>query len=129
MGSALTRLEPPAYAALRVVAGLLFLFHGLQKFGLIGGQLADFGTLRGVAGIVEVITGPLIMIGLLTPPAAFIASGQMAVAYFMSHAPRAAWPIQNGGEPAVLFCFIFLYIAARGGGRFSVDALRGGKRR
>src|SRR5687768_12761478 len=128
MGSVLTRLEPPAYAALRVVAGLLFLFHGLQKFGLVGGQLADFGTLRGVAGIVEVITGPLIMIGLLTPPAAFIASGQMAVAYFMAHAPRAAWPIQNGGEPAVLFCFIFLYIAARGGGRFSVDALRGKRR-
>lgn len=125
MPFALTRFEPHAYAALRIVAGLLFSFHGLQKWGLLGGQMVDLGSLRGLAAIIESIAGPLIMVGLLTAPVAFIASGEMAVAYFTSHLPRAFWPIQNAGEPAVLYCFIFLYIATRGGGRWSFDALLG----
>ena len=115
------RFEPYAYALLRVVAGLLFLFHGLQKlFGMYGGQTAELMSLRGLAGLIELVGGALIMIGLYTSPVAFIASGQMAVAYFMSHQPQAFWPIQNRGELAALYCFVFLYISTRGSGPLSV---------
>jgi putative oxidoreductase len=78
----------------------------------------------GIAGIIEFIGGIMIAIGLFTSPVAFIASGEMAVAYFQQHAPRGFWPIQNGGELAVLYCFIFLYFAAAGSGRLSIDAIR-----
>ena len=122
----LQRLEPLAFAAMRAVFGFLFVFHGLQKFGLFGGTRADFATLYGAAGIIETIGGALIMAGLLTTPAAFIASGEMAVAYFRQHQPRGGWPIQNAGELAVLFCFAFLFIATRGGGPWSLDGLRRG---
>ena len=80
-------------------------------------------SLLGVAGLLETILGALIVVGLMTSWAAFIASGEMAVAYFMAQAPRAPWPIQNGGELAVALCFAFLYIAAHGGGRFSADSV------
>jgi putative oxidoreductase len=114
-------LEPYAYPALRIVAGLLFLCHGLQKFGLLGGQQVDLMSRLGLAALIEVVGGAFIMAGFLTVPTAFVASGEMAFAYFLAHQPRGTWPIQNGGEPAVLFCFIFLFIATRGAGRFSVD--------
>ena len=115
------RFEPYAYALLRIVAGLLFLFHGLQKlFGMYGGQTVELVSLRGLAGLIELVGGAMIMIGLYTSPVAFIASGEMAVAYFMSHQPQAFWPIQNRGELAALYCFVFLYISTRGSGPLSV---------
>jgi putative oxidoreductase len=126
MGSVLARLEGVAYAALRIVAGFLFWVHGLQKlFGLFGGREVELASRLGAAGLIETIAGTLIMIGLWTVPAAFIASGEMAFAYFLAHLPRGPWPVQNAGEPAVLLCFIFLFIATRGAGRISVDALLG----
>lgn len=127
----LSRFETSTYALLRMVAGLLFIFHGLQKvFGMYGGTAVSLASRPGVAGMIEVVAGTLIMVGLFTSIAAFIASGEMAFAYFLSHAPRAFWPIENRGELAALFCFVFLYIAARGSGIWSVDWLRGrGKRR
>ncbi|MEY4636269.1 MAG: hypothetical protein RJA55_2067 [Acidobacteriota bacterium] len=78
----------------------------------------------GLAGIIEVIGGAMIALGLFASPVAFLASGQMAVAYFQAHAPRGLWPIMNGGELAALFCFVFLYIAAIGSGKWSIDSLR-----
>ena len=122
----LRRFEPHAYALLRIVAGLLFLFHGLQKFGVLGGQLTlPPVSLIGLAAIIETVGGLLIMIGFATAPMAFLCSGEMAYAYFTAHQPRGTWPIQNNGEPAALFAFIFLYISTRGGGMLSIDG--GGK--
>jgi putative oxidoreductase len=118
------RYAPQVYALFRVVAGFLFMFHGLQKFGLLGGQTPPLAGLMGVAAVIEAVGGLFIMIGLLTRPVAFIASGEMAAAYFMAHQPKGTWPIQNQGELAVLFCFAFLYIAARGAGICSVDGAR-----
>jgi len=113
------------YSLMRVVFGFLFIFHGLQKmFGMFGGRTADLISLRGLAGVIEIVAGVLIMIGWHARPAAFIASGQMAFAYFMSHQPDGLWPIQNRGELAVLYCFAFLYIAARGSGLWSADGAR-----
>jgi putative oxidoreductase len=113
------------YAVLRLVAGALFACHGAQKlFGAFGMQPMTGNTLMLVAGIIELVGGILIAVGLFVGFAAFISSGEMAVAYFMAHAPHGFWPIVNKGEPAVLFCFLFLYIAARGTGRFSLDAAR-----
>jgi putative oxidoreductase len=118
---------PQAYAIIRIVAGLLFLCHGLQKIlGLFGGidgngAAAPLGSLFGVAGLIETICGLLVAVGFLAGYAAFIASGQMAAAYFMAHFPQSFWPLHNDGEQAVLFCFIFLYIATRGAGVWSVD--------
>ncbi len=118
----LGRLAPYCYAALRIVAGVLFAFHGLQKlFGMFGGRQAPLMSQFGLAGSIEVVCGLLIAIGLLTSLAAFIASGEMAAAYFIAHAPQGPVPIQNGGELAVLYCFLFLYIAARGGGALAVQ--------
>jgi putative oxidoreductase len=119
-----TSLEGYAYAAMRVVAGLLFLFHGLQKLaGLYGGHVVPMMSLPWIAGVIELVGGVLVMIGLFTPIVAFICSGEMAVAYFMAHQPKGPWPIQNQGELAALYCFVFLYIAARGGGMLSVDRI------
>jgi len=115
------------YALLRIVAGFLFACHGAQKlFGALGGVDGAGGappiaSLYGLAGIIEFFGGLLIGLGLFTGWAAFIASGEMAFAYFMAHAPTSVWPVRNGGEPAVLFCFLFLYVAARGSGAFSLD--------
>ena len=113
------------YVLLRIVAGLAFAQHGAQKlFGLLGGTAVELTSQRGVAGVIEFLGGFLIAIGLFTSPVAFLASGEMAVAYFQSHAPRGFWPIQNGGELSVLYCFIFLYFAAVGSGKLSVDSIR-----
>ena len=122
--NALRRFEPFAYAFLRIVAGLLFMFHGLQKFGLLGGQMVPLASLVGAAAVIETVGGLLIMIGFRAGPVAFICSGEMAYAYFTAHQPRGTWPIQNGGELAALYSFIFLFIATRGGGTMSAD---GGK--
>ena len=115
------------YGVLRIVSGALFACHGAQKvFGVLGGaggsgQAAQLLSLHGVAGIIELVGGILIAIGLLTRYAAFLSSGQMAVAYFMVHVKGGFWPIQNGGELAVLYCFLFLYIAANGTGSWGVQ--------
>jgi len=120
----MTRFTPAAHALLRIVAGLLFMMHGGQKllgwFGGIGPPGGHLPPLIVTAGTIEFVGGALLMIGLLTHAAAFLMSGEMAFAYFMQHAPHGFWPIQNHGEPAVLFCFIFLYFAAAGAGAFSV---------
>ena len=92
-----------------------------KRFGMVGGRAVELLSLRGAAAIIESIGGGLIMGGLLTVPTAFIASGEMAVAYFIQHQPRGGWPIHNDGELAALYCFIFLLIASRGPGRFSLD--------
>lgn len=125
------RFSDPLYALLRVVAGLLFMMHGTQKlFGWPGGkETVELASMRGAAGLIEVVGGLMIMIGLFTSLAAFVGSGEMAVGYFMAHAPQAFWPIENNGELAALYAFLFLYMAARGSGRFSVDDLRRKKRR
>jgi len=120
------RFTPQAFALLRIVSGLLFVVHGTQKLlGVPGGKgtVPPFSFPAGIAGIIELVCGFLITIGFLTGIAAFIASGEMAVAYFMAHASKGGfWPIQNKGELAVLFCFVFLYFAAHGAGIWSVDA-------
>jgi len=109
------------YALFRIVVGLLFACHGAQKlFGAFGGQAQPVASLMGFAGIIEFFGGLLVMIGLFTSWAAFLASGTMAVAYFMVHFKDGFWPIENKGETAVLYCFAFLYIAARGAGPWSV---------
>lgn len=122
------RFAPVTYALFRIAAGLLFLCHGLQKifgmFGGIGGGSVPLASQLGVAGAIEIVAGLLIAVGLFSRPAAFVASGQMAVAYFTAHAPRGSVPLLNGGELAVLYCFAFLYIAARGSGILSIDAAR-----
>jgi putative oxidoreductase len=111
----LGRLAPYFYGMLRIVAGILFACHGLQKlFGLFGGPQVPLMTQLGLAGAIETVCGLLIAIGLMTGLAAFIASGEMAAAYFIAHAPRGPLPIQNGGEVVVLYCFLFLYFASRG---------------
>jgi putative oxidoreductase len=114
------------YGLFRIVAGLLFMFHGLQKvFGAFGGQVQATGSFMWFGGVIELVCGLLIMIGLFTSWAAFLASGTMAVAYFLFHQAQGAWPIQNQGELAALYAFVFLYIAARGAGPLSVaNAMR-----
>jgi putative oxidoreductase len=125
MEKALASFAPYAYAIMRIIVGLLFVCHGGQKlFGWFGGQPVPLGSLLGVAGIIEIVLGLLITVGLLTSYAAFAASGEMAVAYLTSHYPKSFWPLENEGEPAVLFCFIFLYMATQGSGIWSVDAAR-----
>jgi putative oxidoreductase len=118
--------SPRVLSIMRIVIGLLFLQHGSQKlFGIPGSgqQPPNFSwlSLIGVAGVLEFFGGLLILVGLFTRPVAFILSGQMAVAYFMAHAPRAILPIANGGELAVTYCFVFLYLSVAGGGSWSVD--------
>src|SRR3954468_3134394 len=110
------------YALFRLIAGILFACHGAQKlFGAFGGQKMTSNPMMLAAGIIEFGGGLLVAFGLLTTIAAFICSGQMAVAYFMAHAKGGFWPIVNKGELAVVYCFVFLYIAAHGGGPYSLD--------
>jgi putative oxidoreductase len=122
------RYAPRIYSVFRFVFGLMFLSHGLQKlfgmFGglaLFGGHLPPLASEPGIAGLIELVLGSLIMLGWLTRIAAFVASGEMAVAYFKGHQRMAFWPLENQGELAVLFCFAFLYIASRGAGPWSID--------
>ncbi len=119
------RFAPQLFAVLRIIAGLMFAMHGTQKlFGWPGGKPpADMMVMK-VAGAIELVAGVLIAIGLFASWAAFVASGEMAVAYFKVHAPDGFWPILNGGELAVLYCFLFLFIAAHGSGVWSVGGAR-----
>jgi putative oxidoreductase len=125
-----TRFGWTAQGLLRVAAGLLFMQHGAQKlFGVLGGfggqpgATAELFSLMGLAGSLEFFGGALLALGLLTQPVAFLLSGLMAAAFFMAHAPQGLWPILNGGELSALFSFVFLFFAASGPGRFSLDAL------
>ena len=125
----LARYTEEAYALMRVVVPFLYLCHGLQKlFGVLGGMNghAVWGgpPIFVAAGLIEVPMGILMMLGLFTTPAAFLASAEMVVAYFKAHAPQGFWPILNQGELAVTFCFVFLYVACRGPGIWSLDGLR-----
>ena len=123
----LARWQPQLLAVLRIIAGLLFLEHGTSKFFDFPVPFAMPGALPPMliaAGAIEIVAGLLITLGLFTRLAAFIASGQMAAAYFIGHLPRGFWPLENMGDAAILFCFIFLYIAAAGPGAWSLDAWR-----
>jgi putative oxidoreductase len=113
------------YATLRIIAGLMFAMHGSQKLLAWPGGSASMplASLMGVAGVVELVGGLMIAVGFFTSCAAFIASGEMAVAYFKTHAPQGAFPLLNRGELAVLYCFLFLYIASQGAGEWSLDAM------
>lgn len=126
MSNCCNRIQPVLLSVLRIVTAYLFLLHGTSKFFAFPIEMGS-GSPEGlmlVAGILEIVGGILLVLGLFTRPAAFVLSGQMAVAYFMAHASGNAWfPIANGGESAVLFCFVFLYIAAAGGGAWSLDRL------
>ncbi|HEX8300697.1 DoxX family protein [Sphingomonas sp.] len=126
-----SNLAGPALAALRIMSALLFMAHGIQKFfgfPSIRYGIANPMSLMGVAGILEIVGGALLLIGLFTRPAAFVLAGQMAVAYFMAHASKGMYPIDNGGESAILFCFVFLLLAAAGPGPFSVDGVLGSRK-
>lgn len=125
----LGRLSEPIVSLMRLVAGFTYSLHGAQKlFGVLGGERADLASLFGLAGIIEFFGGSLIAVGLFTPWVAFLASGQMATAYFMAHYPRGFWPIENGGELAAVYCFVFLFLASRGPGPISLDRILRGRR-
>lgn len=120
--------RPHALALLRIVTALLFIEHGTMKlFGfpaaMEGGTVALF-SLMGFAAILEVVGGALVLVGLFTRPVAFLLAGEMAVAYWMAHGPQSLFPILNGGESAILFCFVFLYLVFAGAGAFSLDNRR-----
>lgn len=122
------------YLLLRLVAGLMFFQAGASKIlgwygGMPGGATAPLMSQIWIGGILEIIGGALIMLGLLTRPAAFILSGEMAVAYWQFHAPNGTWPVQNQGVPAALYCFLFLYMAAQGSGAYSLDGLIWGRKK
>lgn len=128
----MARIAGPTHALLRIVAALILICPGGMKlFGWFGGMPPGntLTPLLIVAGVIEVVGGFLILIGLFTRPVAFLASGEMACAYFMGHFPQGFWPIQNHGEPAVLLCFIFLFLFGNGAGPWSVDGLRGKRER
>jgi putative oxidoreductase len=125
--SRLSSYSPIALGILRLMSGLLFLEHGTQKFlsfpdGKMSGVGWTFDNPIAFAGVIELIAGLLITVGLFTRPAAFIASGTMAVAYFLVHAPQNFWPLNNGGDAAILYCFVFLYFVFAGSGALSLDA-------
>jgi len=118
---------PYLLSLMRIVAAFLFIQHGGQKlfdFPAAMPQPVELLSLIGIAGILEFFGGLLLLLGLFTRPVAFLLAGQMAVAYFMAHASKGFWPLVNQGELAVLYCFVFLYLAAAGGGKWSLDRLR-----
>lgn len=120
----LGKFSGPIFALARIVIAFLYLCHGAQKlFGAFGAETAG-APLFQTAGVIEFVGGLMILIGLFGGWAAFICSGEMAVAYFMAHQPNGTWPIQNHGELVVVFCFFFLYVASHGSGMWSVDAMR-----
>ena len=126
----LSQRAPVVLSVLRIISGLLFLEHGTQKFlAFPAGKMAGMGQAldnpAAYAGIIELVAGLLIAIGLFTRPAAFVASGTMAAAYFMAHAPQDFYPVNNMGDAAILYCFVFLYFVFAGAGPLSLDAKRG----
>jgi putative oxidoreductase len=127
MHGMLGRFSEKFYALLRLFAGFMFLQHGAQKlFGALGAEgSVELFSKMGVAGVIEFFGGLLIMLGLFTSWAAFLASGMMAVAFFTAHLPRGFWTIQNRGELAVLYCFAFLYLASKGDGEWSLGKMFG----
>jgi len=127
----LSRWEPQLYAILRIITGLLFASHGTQKVlgyppGGMGTKIA-VGSLPWFSGVIELVCGLLIAAGFFASIAAFIASGEMAVAYFIAHAGKGFHPLVNHGELAVVYCFLWLYVAARGSGIWSIDSVRPGR--
>jgi putative oxidoreductase len=131
METMLTSWRPYVLSLLRMVTAFLFIQHGTQKlFGFPVPARSEFDlfTLSGVAGTLEVFGGALLLIGLFTRPVAFLLSGLMAFAYFLAHAPSNFWPLMNGGEQAALYSFVLLYFACAGGGEWSIDHMRTGKR-
>ena len=119
--------SPRILSVLRIVAALLFLEHGTQKlFGFPAGPSAppEVFSLLGAAGVLELVGGALLVLGLFTRPVALILSGEMAFAYWMAHAPKSIFPILNGGDSAILYCFIFLYLVFAGPGPWSLDERR-----
>ena len=119
-----TRFQDVTLSALRIVGGFLFWQHGAQKlFGWFGGDPVTLASRMGLAGVLEFFGGALIVLGLFTRPVAFVLSGEMAVAYFTAHFPRAFMPIESGGELPALYCFLFLFLAAAGGGPYGLDAI------
>ncbi|KQP83008.1 DoxX family protein [Methylobacterium sp. Leaf117] len=132
LAATMSAWAPRLLSVLRIMSGLLFLEHGTQKlFGfparMGGGPAPDLLSLPGIAGSLELVGGTLIVLGLFTRPVAFLLSGQMAVAYFLAHAPKSPFPALNGGDAAILFCFVFLYLVAAGPGPWSLDAQRRGR--
>lgn len=129
MNATLNAWSPRALAALRIITGLLFLAHGLVKlFGFPEGAQPgqqELLSLLGIGAVLELVGGALIVLGLFTRPVAFVLSGEMAVAYFMFHAPSSVYPVINGGDAAILFSFIFLYLVTSGPGAWSLDGRRG----
>ena len=126
-------LADRAYALLRIVSGALFTIHGVQKtFGVLGGTQHEVGSQLWIGGVIELVCGAAIALGFLTRPAAFLASGTMAVAYIQFHwkmrFDEAFFPVVNEGELAVVYCFLFLYVVLRGSGPWSLDALRRARR-
>lgn len=119
---------PRMLSVLRIVSALIFMAHGTQK--LLGFPASDFSpalfSLMGLAGLLEIVGGALLILGLFTRPTAFVMSGMMAVAYWMAHAPQSVFPTLNGGDAAILYCFVFLYIFFAGPGAWSLDAMRAG---
>lgn len=114
--------------ALRIITGFLMIPHGAQKlFGVLGREAAPLASLSGVAGVLEFFGGLAILLGFYTRPVAFVMSGLMAAAYWMAHGTKVFWPILNQGELAVLYCFVFLYLATQGGGDWSIDGCRSKK--
>jgi putative oxidoreductase len=123
--TSLEKWAPSVLSIVRIVAALLFLEHGLQKFiGFPAAGPAELSTMLWVQGAIEVVGGILLLVGAYTRPVAFILSGDMAVAYFMAHSPRGFFPLLNGGELAIVYCFVFLYFWLAGGGEWSLDRLR-----
>jgi putative oxidoreductase len=128
MTDTLSAWAPRILSVLRIVAAAVFMVHGSQK--LFGFPPSEHGSpellsFMGLAGILEFFGGALLLVGLFTRPVAFVLSGMMAVAYFMAHAPKSFFPALNGGDAAILFCFVFLYLVFAGPGPWSLDAARG----
>lgn len=122
MSDRLSAYAPQALAVLRIVAAVLFLAHGVQKvLGFPEGMLPPVGSIFWIAGVIEIVCGILIGVGFFTRPAAFIASGTMAVAYWMAHFPSSPLPVANGGDAAILFCFFFLYLVFSGPGAWAIN--------